>query len=111
MMPFLAGCQGQVTASAFANECSNCNQCIASHFCDECQYWPIYPCYSPVKPMVDCVADYFNDMIANDKVEPESYSSAIYMYERLVDEGHDARLLRFSPSDDGTIPGKIDNIH
>ena len=27
------------------------------------------------------------------------------MYERLVTEGHDARLLRFSPSADGTIPG------
>ena len=43
----LPGCQGQVTASDFANECSNCNACIQSHPCTECQYWPIYPCYSP----------------------------------------------------------------
>ena len=42
----LPGCQGQVTASDFANECSNCNACIQSHPCTECQYWPIYPCYS-----------------------------------------------------------------
>ena len=27
------------------------------------------------------------------------------MYETLLSEGHDARLLRFSPSDDETIPG------
>ena len=43
----LPGCQGQVTASDYANECSNCNACIQSHPCTECQYWPIYPCYSP----------------------------------------------------------------
>ena len=36
-------------------------------------------------------------------------SSAIYMYDRLVTEGHDARLLRFSPSADGTIPGSHQN--
>merc|ERR1711963_638336 len=105
MSPNLPGCQGQVTASAYSS-CSNCNQFIEDHFRNECQYWPIYPCYSEKKPMVDCVADYFNDMIANDKVEPEIYSSALYMYERLLNEGHDARLLRFSPSDDGTIPGQ-----
>ena len=44
--PNLPGCQGQVTASDFANNCQNCNACIASHPCGECQYWPIYPCYS-----------------------------------------------------------------
>ena len=31
------------------------------------------------------------------------------MYDRLVTEGHDARLLRFSPSADGTIPGSHQN--
>ena len=31
------------------------------------------------------------------------------MYDRLVTEGHDARLLRFSPSADGTIPGSHKN--
>ena len=44
--PNLPGCQGQVTASDFADNCQNCNACIASHPCTECQYWPIYPCYS-----------------------------------------------------------------
>ena len=31
------------------------------------------------------------------------------MYDRLVTEGHDARLLRFSPSADGTIVGSHKN--
>ena len=31
------------------------------------------------------------------------------MYDRLVQEGHDARLLRFSSSDDGTVPGSHQN--
>ena len=53
--------------------------------------------------MVDCLAVYDNDMIAVD--DPETANTAVNMYETLVSEGHDARLLRFSPSDDGTIPG------
>ena len=32
------------------------------------------------------------------------------MYEKLVDEGHDARLLRFSPSQDGTIKGSHKDV-
>ena len=41
----------QVTASDYA-ECDNCNTCIETNFCTECQYWPIYPCYSATRPMV-----------------------------------------------------------
>ena len=103
--PNLPGCQAQVTASDFANNCQNCNQCMASHPCTECQYWPIYPCYSPTRPMVDCLAEYTNDFISVGKEDPDAYSTATNMYERMVTEGHDARLLRFSPPSDGTIPG------
>merc|ERR1712037_247902 len=106
--PYLPGCQGQVTASDFLT-CNNCNQCINTNFCDECQYWPIYPCYSSVRPMVDCVVEYVNDGISVNQPNPDVESSAIYMYDRLVTEGHDARLLRFSPSADGTIPGSHQN--
>merc|ERR1739844_303695 len=102
--PNLPGCQGQVTASDFANECENCNACIQSHPCTECQYWPIYPCYSAKHPMVNCLAEYTNDYISNDR-ETGKYSTATNMYEKMLDEGHDARLLRFSPSADGTIKG------
>ena len=70
--------------------------------CTVCQYWPIYPCYTETRPMVDCVAEYTNDGVS----VQEGSSSAKHMYEKLVDEGHDARLLRFSPSDDETIAGE-----
>jgi hypothetical protein len=100
--PNLPGCQGQVTASDYA-ECDNCKACIETNFCTECQYWPIYPCYSATRPMVDCVAAYDNDNIAVS--DPDTTNTAINMYETLLSEGHDARLLRFSPSDDETIPG------
>ena len=105
--PNLPGCQGQCTASAFA-AADNCNQCIASTPCTECQYWPIYPCYNPERPMIDCLADYTNDYIANDRNDA-SLSTAENMYNKLISEGHDARLLRFAPSEDGTITGGHQN--
>ena len=52
---------------------------------------------------IDCLAVYDNDNIAVD--DPDETNTAINMYETLLSEGHDARLLRFSPSDDETIPG------
>jgi len=51
--------------------------------------------------MIDCVAEYTNDAISNDK--KTGTSSAVYMYEALLNEGHDGQLLRFSPPEDGTI--------
>ena len=47
--------------------------------------------------MVNCLAQYKNDRMVG-FVAPN-------MYEKMLDEGHDARLLRFSPSEDGTIAG------
>ena len=76
-------------------------QCMEKDPCTVCQYWPIYPCYTETRAMVDCVAEYTNDGVS---VQEEN-SSAKHMYEKLVNEGHDARLLRFSPSDDETIEG------
>ena len=69
--------------------------------CEECQYWPIYPCYSAAKPMVDCLAVYDNDAIAVSQSEdPDIYNSAVYMYtpgwnvwgECLFYEGNDPLL-------------------
>ena len=54
--------------------------------------------------MVNCLSEYTNDYISNDR-QTGTYSTATNMYEKMLDEGHDARLLRFSPSDDGTISG------
>jgi len=104
--PNLPGCQAQVKASVFA-ECQAdntvCSDCMEESPCEECQYWPIYPCYSATRPMVDCLAVYDNDMIAVS--DPDTSNSATYMYDKLVAEGHDARLFRFSAPEDGTIGG------
>merc|ERR1711923_256168 len=54
--------------------------------------------------MVNCISEYINDWISNDKATG-AYSTATNMFEKMTDEGHDARLLRFSPSDDDTIKG------
>ena len=86
-------------------EGSGCKECIEERPCTECQYWPIYPCYSFTRPVVDCLVEYSNDWISNGRNTNGEASSAVYMYDALVDEGHDARLLRFDPSDDGTIAG------
>lgn len=102
--PNLPGCQGQCKASVYA-ELSNCNQCINQQPCTECQYWPIYPCYNEKKAMIDCLADYTNDYIAAGKEDPTVDSTSEYMYERLMNEGHDARMFRFGASKDGTVKG------
>ena len=80
--PYLPGCQGQVTASDFLT-CNNCNQCINTNFCDECQYWPIYPCYSSVRPMVDCVAEYVNDGISVNQVKSD-YLKLLFPFFPLI---------------------------
>ena len=64
--------------------------------------------------MVHCVFEYDNDPISTSR--KDGYSTAENMYEALEDEGHDARLYIFSPSDDvnedgkPTIAGKV-TIH
>jgi len=110
--PYLPGCQGQVTAADFT-QCKSrhlpCPRCLEEHPCKDCKYWPIYPCYSPKKKMVQCIHEYTNDPISTGRSDPTSdhhkYSSATYMYDRAIKEGHEARLFRFSPSQDGTIRG------
>ena len=91
------------------NQCkaekTNCEQCAQKYPCEECQYWPIYPCYTPKRPMINCLQDYYNDFYTNSKEDPENVSSINNMYEAMMREGHDVRLLRFEKSDDGTITG------
>ena len=91
--PFVPNQGAQCTASSFAEHGGKCR---TDDPCTTCQYWPIYPCYTSQRPMVDCVMEYTNDYL---------YGTGGFMYEKLVNEGHDARLLRFSPSEDGTIEG------
>ena len=69
----------------------------------ECKYWPIYPCYSEKKPMISCIHEYTNDPISVDQTNPDEHSSSLYMYEKMMAEGHDPRMFRFSP--DASIKG------
>ena len=98
--PNLPAMQAQCTKTSF-NE--HGKDCADEDPCTDCQYWPIYPCYSTSRPMVDCIAEYTNDGISVDRQTGDS--SAEYMYEAQMREGHDARLFRFDPSSDETIAG------
>lgn len=79
-----------------------CSRCPLK--CTDCQYWPIYPCYSPVKPMTACLMAYENDYSAEITSDPDQ-STNLYMYQRMKDEGHDPRRFRFAVPEDGSIAG------
>ena len=98
--PNLPAMQAQCTKSSWNEHGKDCDD---EDPCTDCQYWPIYPCYSSSRPMVDCIAEYTNDGISVDR--ETGASSAEYMYEAQMREGHDARLFRFDPSEDETIAG------
>ena len=96
--PFFPGCEGHVRWSdhLYCNQNHiNCADCIKERPCKECQYWPIYPCYSSKRPMVNCIVEYTNDPVS----VQQDHSSALYMYEKMTEEGHDPRVFRFSPND------------
>lgn len=105
--PTLPGAQAQCTASmyqSYGRQCTN-----QENACPGCKYWPIYPCYQPLRPMSHCIAEYDNDPISSGKTNPELYSSGRYMYDASIGEGHNAVFLRFSESADKTIPGMHKN--
>ena len=107
--PYGPGCSGQVRKSDWKvckEENKKCEVCYEEKPCTECQYYPIYPCYNPARPMTSCVVEYTNDNIAVDS--QSGASSSRFMYEALIREGHDGRLLRFSPS--GDIKGKHKDV-
>ena len=39
----------------------NCEECAKKYPWPEAQYFPMYPCYNPERPMIDCSANYIND--------------------------------------------------
>jgi len=57
--------------------------------CADCQYLPIIPCWSPLRPMVHCMAAFDDDSLS---------VSQDHMYALARAEGHDVRLLHFEPS-------------
>jgi len=120
----LPGCQGRVRISDLMDtdvcpwkydsktdtEVADCSTCIEVAPCTECQYFPIYPCYSPKRPMVHCIVEYDNDPISTKTIDGVYYSTAVNMYEASVNEGHDGRVYIFSPSVDETIAGSHQDV-
>ena len=88
--PITPGYQGQCTRSSYA---THAGSCCANDFCEECKYWPLYPktCAwsEPKRKLIDCIHAYTNDNIA--------CGTDYYMWEAMMREGNDARLLSFAP--------------
>ena len=67
------------------------------------RYWPLWPRTCPNK-LVDCIMAYTNDGIA--------CGTDYYMYEAMVSEGNDARLLSFSGDGGHSNPkNKMERMH
>ena len=91
----LPGMQVHCTQSLFERYGRQCSS--QRNACPGCKYWPIYPCYQPKKPMVECLVDYLDDPIASSRWD-SSISTTLNMYNALVNEGHDVRMMRFKAS-------------
>merc|ERR1712038_371476 len=85
--PVTPGNQAQCSLSDFKEYGKDC---CKNNFCNDCTWWPLYPRTCENK-LVDCIASYTNDNIA--------CGSDWYMYEAMEEEGNDARMLSFSPSE------------
>jgi len=65
------------------------------------KYRPIYPCYNEDRPQIACLTEYTNDRVS----VQGKFSGSEYAFEMYEKEGHDARLMRFSPTRDRSING------
>lgn len=91
--PVAPGLQGQCS---FTSRATHEKSCCEEEFCSTCQYWPIYPKTCSHK-IVDCIHAYTDDTIA--------CGSDWQMYEAMVKEGNDARLLSFPGGATGSKVG------
>jgi hypothetical protein len=72
--------------------------------CDGCKYFPLYPCTRP-KPHVTCLGTYLDDRLVMADFQELTQSAyekgghPVYMYKAQVDEGHDARMMLFVPTE------------
>ncbi len=91
--PIVPGAQAQCSLTAM-QAAGSMESCCQQSFCSECKYWPLYPqtcaATQPANKLVDCLMAYTDDGIAcgTDK----------YMFDAMVREGNDARLLSFAPA-------------
>eukprot|EP00947_MAST-08B_sp_MAST-8B-sp1_P001124 g1124.t1 len=85
--PIVPGYQAQC---ARTSNLESGGDCCTTAFCHDCEYWPAYPRTSDVanaNTLVDCIMAYVDDDTA--------CGSDLFMYEAMVAEGHDARMLSF----------------
>ena len=67
LKPFGRGCKPQVTGESWkvckeeGKRGLSCEECAAKYPCEDCKYFPTYPCYNPERPMIDCSANYIDD--------------------------------------------------
>jgi len=90
--PVVPGLEGQCARNDYLELGSNC---CAQRFCTGCKYFPIYP-KTCGKKLIDCLMTYEGDELA--------CGADANMYEAMVAEGNDARLLLFPGGGHGAPP-------
>ena len=91
--PVLPGGEGWCSATDY--EQLGFPGCLSRPFDGE--FFPIWPCYNPERPMVHCIASYDDDDVVYPSPGADE-NTARNMYDASVGEGNDARLLTFRSS-------------
>ena len=109
--PIGPACQTYVKASDYS-QCraeglkkKDCDKCAERYPCDECQYWPIYPCYNPKRPTINCITGYNDDPYMYDTKNPDEMGNGWKMYNATTNEGHEGRMFEFTTPEDGSFGG------
>lgn len=110
-LPVGPACQTYVKSSDYS-QCRNeglkkkdCSKCAERYPCDQCQYWPIYPCYNAKRPMINCITGYNDDPYMYDTKNPEEVGNGWKMYNAANNEGHEGRMFEFTTPSDGSFTG------
>ena len=86
--PFALSCQSNVKPSVYET-CKKskprlrCGTCAEKYPCEECQFYPLWPCYNPERPMIDCSANYNNDARVYSRTDKSDPGKAWTMHEVL----------------------------
>ena len=74
---------------------------------DGCKYWPAFPCHASRTALAvqQCIQFYSNDPVTVDQHPYDSEGHGFYLFDRLVSEGNDGRMLEFQPDSTQSIMG------
>ena len=91
--PLLPQREGLCSESSFARYRG---ACIHKEPCKNCEFWPIYPCYSSRRPMVECLVAYTNDELVSAKPDDPRTTDTLldHAFWALDREGHDVRMVK-----------------